>query len=124
PSRRSTEHHSGAFSMRLVGQVRSASARGRNGRYFSKGIFFGVTGWGGMLVPLVVSPCLVRARKRRNLLAGSAGGRTSAYVDARLRKKEQALARHGVHYAGRSPNVNASARMNRLTARPARRRGR
>ena len=54
PSRRSTEHHSGAFSIRLLGQVRSGSSSGsgRNGRYFSKGIFFGVTG-SGELLPVV-----------------------------------------------------------------------
>src|SRR5205814_7193371 len=48
PSRRSTEHQRGAFSIRLSGQVRSSSTRGRNGRYFSKGIFWGFVGCGGM----------------------------------------------------------------------------
>src|SRR5437763_9020378 len=48
PSRRSTEHQRGAFSIRLFGHVRSSSTRGRNGRYFSKAIFLGFVGWGGM----------------------------------------------------------------------------
>ena len=47
PSRRSTLHHSGALSMRLFGQVRSARTMGSHGWYFSNGIFFGVTGTGG-----------------------------------------------------------------------------
>ena len=45
PSRRSTEHHSGALSMTTLGQVRSVRTIGTHGRYFSKGIFLGVTGW-------------------------------------------------------------------------------
>src|SRR5215510_1878362 len=51
PSRRSTEHHSGAFSMRRLGQVRSWRTTGIQGRYFSNGIFLGVTGWGGIAGP-------------------------------------------------------------------------
>ena len=47
PSRRSTLHQSGAFSMRLFGQVRSSRTSGSQGWYFSKGIFFGVTFAGG-----------------------------------------------------------------------------
>jgi hypothetical protein len=49
PSRRSTEHHNGAFVVTLFGQVRSFSTTGMNGVYFSNGIFFGVTGFGAML---------------------------------------------------------------------------
>lgn len=51
PSRRSTEHQIGARSSTLFGQLRSrrppladppcSGERGRNGRYFSKGIFVG-----------------------------------------------------------------------------------
>jgi hypothetical protein len=48
PSRRSTEHHSGALSMRRSGQVRSVSTTGTKRRYLSKGIFLGVTLAGGM----------------------------------------------------------------------------
>jgi hypothetical protein len=48
PSRRSTEHHSGAFSIRLLGQVRSSSTSGRKWRYFSNGIFLGFVGCGAM----------------------------------------------------------------------------
>src|SRR5918995_1579683 len=57
PSRRSTEHHTGASSIRRLGQVRSSSASGsgRNGRYFSNGMGFGVTGSGGMADPSRVS---------------------------------------------------------------------
>ena len=47
PSRRSTLHHSGAFSMRLLGQVRSSSTSGSQGLYFSKGMRVGVTLAGG-----------------------------------------------------------------------------
>ena len=59
PSRRSTEHHSGAVSITRSGQVRSARTIGTHGLYFSKGIFFGVTFWGGMvLVPCVFRSCV------------------------------------------------------------------
>ena len=61
PSRRSTEHHSGACSMRLLRPrpVGSASGSGRNGRYFSNGMRFGVTGSGGIVAFLsaVVGGC-------------------------------------------------------------------
>jgi hypothetical protein len=52
PSRRSTEHQRGAFSIRRSGQVRSGRSSGRNGRYLSKGMRFGVTGSGGIAGPL------------------------------------------------------------------------
>src|SRR5262245_9649059 len=54
PSRRSTEHHRGALVMRWLGQERSSSASGsgRKGWYFSNGIFFGVTGSGGIALSL------------------------------------------------------------------------
>ncbi len=38
PSRRSTEHHTGAVSIRVPGQVRSGSSTAGYGRYFSNGI--------------------------------------------------------------------------------------
>src|SRR3546814_11661432 len=40
--------------MRASGHVRSARTSGRNGRYLSKGICFGVTGSGGIAGPLSV----------------------------------------------------------------------
>src|SRR5215204_1851848 len=48
PSRRSTEHHRGAWSMTRSGQVRSASRIGTNGSYLSNGMVGGVTGVGGI----------------------------------------------------------------------------
>ena len=48
PSRRSTEHHSGALSMTWSGQVRSARTIGICGRYLSNGIGLGVTLAGGI----------------------------------------------------------------------------
>ena len=50
PSRRSTEHHSGALSMTRLGHVRSVSTIGTYGAYFSNGIGLGVTTLGGMAV--------------------------------------------------------------------------
>ncbi len=49
PSRRSTEHHSGALVSLLVrpGAVGELGS-GTNGWYFSNGIVFGCAGWGGM----------------------------------------------------------------------------
>src|SRR5581483_1444377 len=75
PSRRSTEHQRGAFSIRLFGQVRSSSTRGRNGRYFSKGIFLGFVGWGG------IGFFLSRATKKPP--AGRAGGCRRAPISGR-----------------------------------------
>ena len=53
PSRRSTEHHRGPS--RCAGWARTGpgarAAGGRNGRYFSKGILFGVTGSGASSLP-------------------------------------------------------------------------
>ncbi len=50
PSRRSTEHQVGAFSMRRLGHCRSgiATGSGTNGVYFSNGIVFGVALGGGI----------------------------------------------------------------------------
>src|SRR5712691_4824790 len=48
PSRRSTEHHNGAFWRRRLGQVRSCSTTGIHGWYFSNDIFLGVTGLRGI----------------------------------------------------------------------------
>jgi hypothetical protein len=38
PSRRSTEHHSGVFSIRVAGQVRSGSSIGVKGWYRANGM--------------------------------------------------------------------------------------
>src|SRR3954451_18587073 len=48
PSRRSTEHHSGALVVTTFGQVRSVSTIGTYAWYFSNGIFLGVTFAGGI----------------------------------------------------------------------------
>ncbi len=48
PSRRSTEHQRGAWSVTTLGHVRSSRTIGTKAWYFSKGIFFGVTFGGGM----------------------------------------------------------------------------
>src|SRR6476646_8022281 len=55
PSRKSTEHHNGARSMRLLGHWRLAmtSGSGWMGTYRSKGIGFGVVG-GGAIGDLLV----------------------------------------------------------------------
>src|SRR5262245_35233245 len=65
PSRRSTEHHSGALSITRFGHVRSVSTSGTNGAYLEKDMALGVTGGGGMAHLL---------RKRKNPPAGAAGG--------------------------------------------------
>src|SRR5690606_28808968 len=50
PSRRSTEHQRGAFSIWRLGHSRLArrSGSGRKGTYLWKGIFFGVRAFGGI----------------------------------------------------------------------------
>src|SRR5437879_73581 len=68
PSRRSTEHHSGAFWRRLLGQVRSCSTSGIHGWYFSKGIFLGVTGLRGIRRLLVLSSTSVIKRVHQALM--------------------------------------------------------
>src|SRR5690606_15756173 len=104
PSRRSTEHHSGAFSIRLLGQVRSGSSSGsgRNGRYFSKGIFFGVTGSGGIARSL--------SRSGRSGWVGwvSLGQMACAPAPGCRRKTQKPPGRNGTGgwasaYVGRSP---------------------
>ncbi len=71
PSRRSTAHHRGAAVSLRSGQVRSGSSSGTNGWYFSNGIFFGVTGCGGMGCSLRVwvGGGVFGAGKRKKLLA-------------------------------------------------------
>jgi hypothetical protein len=49
PSRRSTEHHSGAFSMTTSGHVRSWRTIGTEARYLSNGILRGVELAGGIV---------------------------------------------------------------------------
>ena len=44
PSRRSTEHHSGALSMTRLGHVRSVSTIGTCGAYLANGICIGFAG--------------------------------------------------------------------------------
>src|SRR5688500_2746272 len=104
PSRRSTEHQRGAFSIRLFGHVRSSSTRGRNGRYFSKGIFLGFVGCGAITrVPSVGS------RQTKNPLPRRAGGYRRAPISGRSpyisRSPEVArreviplIVRHGRHF--------------------------
>ena len=85
PSRRSTEHHSGAFVMRWSGQVRSGSSSGRNGRYLSKGMRFGVTGSGGIRG----SSSVQGVGTKKNLLPAAGGRRGErregalAYISSR-----------------------------------------
>ncbi len=83
PSRRSTEHQSGARSIRFVGHVRSSSgaARGEKGRYFSNGIRLAITFSGGMAGDPFGSenqnaPCVCRGRggERDGALAATSGG--------------------------------------------------
>jgi hypothetical protein len=114
PSRRSTEHHSGAVSIVTFGQVRSVSTIGTNGVYFSKGIGVGVTFWGGIgFSPVVVVVLVVMvvgvadesaftmwlARRDRSEKArtprpeGGGCGRTR-YVALALRKQKEAVAQH------------------------------
>src|SRR5262245_5275100 len=97
PSRRSTEHQVGAFVMTLSGHVRSRRPTGGNGRYFSKGIVFVLTG-----VAMVRGPRFVGsggwlsrlAEKQRNLPArGRRRFPASRLWGARLLEKEQALVR-------------------------------
>jgi hypothetical protein len=64
PSRRSTEHHSGALSITLSGQVRSVRRIGMNGRYLPNGIGFGVTLAGGMSGSPVVTLAVERVGGR------------------------------------------------------------
>src|SRR5690606_26254352 len=59
PSRRSTEHQRGALSITTFGQVRSVSTIGTYARYFSNGIFFGVTGAGGIVWSFCVTVGMV-----------------------------------------------------------------
>ena len=54
PSRRSTEHHSGALSMTTLGHVRSWRTIGTEARYLSNGILGGVELAGGMSAPVRV----------------------------------------------------------------------
>ena len=63
PSRRSTLHHSGAFVIWRFGHFRSGRCRGsgRNGWYFSNGIFFGM----GDLFRANNKPPGPEARRRR-----------------------------------------------------------
>ena len=84
PSRRSTEHHSGAFVIRWSGQVRSGSESGRNGRYLSKGIVFGVTGSGGIGVPRGRGGGCGRCGRAKKNLLPSAGGRQGERRDGAL----------------------------------------
>src|SRR5262249_29081261 len=67
PSRRSTEHHSGAFWRRRLGQVRSCSTSGIHGWYFSNGIFLGVTGLRGIRRILLLSSTSVTKRAHQAL---------------------------------------------------------
>jgi hypothetical protein len=60
PSRRSTEHHSGALSITWSGQVRSARRSGICGWYLPNGIGFGVTLAGGMSGSPVVTLAVER----------------------------------------------------------------
>ena len=75
PSRRSTEHHSGALSMITFGQVRSVSTSGTCGRYLPNGIGLTVVGDGGMSCS--------SGRKMKNPPAGRAGGGRTRCSDAR-----------------------------------------
>jgi hypothetical protein len=86
--------------------VRSVSTTGTNGAYFSKGIFFGVTFWGGIVSPGVgelvsVSWCRVvgrvgdRAGKSKNPPAGGAGGAGErGYVALAIQKQKEVAAQH------------------------------
>src|SRR6266436_4862539 len=78
PSRRSTEHQRGARSIWRLGHSRSASRSpsGRKGTYLSKGIFFGIRGFGAMGLSLVggcsgaKENLLARGRRRRTACTG------------------------------------------------------
>src|SRR5262245_32245108 len=82
PSRRSTEHHSGALVMRWLGHRRSSSASGtgRKGSYFSNGIFFGVTGSGGIAPSLSCGVGNCRRKTEKPPGRFGAGGGASTYV--------------------------------------------
>ena len=91
PSRRSTEHHSGALSMMRSGQVRSWSTIGTYGRYLSKGIGSGGggCGWHRGLLAGRTDGC-GGAKNEEAPGRGGGGGRTrevrrSPYVSRRRR---------------------------------------
>src|SRR4051812_33054074 len=88
PSRRSTEHHVGALVMTLSGHVRSRRPTGGNGRYFSKGIVFALTG-----VAMVRDPRFAVWSVDPSGWVGLGSGRSSA---ASIRRRFDVWADEGV----------------------------
>lgn len=88
--------------MTTFGQVRSCRTMGTHGEYLSNGIFFGVTGCGGIGVSFValgrdrVVGWVSDGRKMKNPPAVQAGGAGErGYVTLALHKKEEVAAGHG-----------------------------
>src|SRR4051812_17718322 len=85
PSRRSTLHHSGALSIVLSGQVRSASEIGRKRSYLPNGIGFGVAGCGGIGVSVVRGSCVWIAGRLAGKMKNPPAVRRGVRASARCR---------------------------------------